>query len=57
MRILPVGQLMQAAALLLKVKAPTREQSSKHGRNLCRCGTYNRIFRAIERVVKEASGL
>jgi isoquinoline 1-oxidoreductase alpha subunit len=48
------GQLMQAAALLLKVKAPTREQIVQHmDGNLCRCGTYNRIVRAIERVVNE----
>jgi isoquinoline 1-oxidoreductase alpha subunit len=48
------GQLMQAAALLLEVKAPTREQIVQHmDGNLCRCGTYNRIVRAIERVVKE----
>ena len=48
------GQLMQAAALLLKVKAPTLEQIVQHmDGNLCRCGTYNRIVRAIERVVKE----
>jgi isoquinoline 1-oxidoreductase alpha subunit len=48
------GQIMQAAALLLKGKAPTREQIVQHmDGNLCRCGTYNRIVRAIERVVKE----
>jgi len=46
------GQIMQAAALLLKVKAPTREQIIEHmDGNLCRCGTYGRIIRAVERVV------
>jgi isoquinoline 1-oxidoreductase alpha subunit len=48
------GQIMQAAALLLKMKRPTREQIIEHmDGNLCRCGTYNRIIRAIERVVRE----
>jgi isoquinoline 1-oxidoreductase alpha subunit len=48
------GQIMQAAALLLKAKAPTREQIVAHmDGNLCRCGTYNQIIRAVERVVRE----
>jgi isoquinoline 1-oxidoreductase alpha subunit len=48
------GQIMQAAALLRKVKKPTREQIVEHmDGNLCRCGTYNRIVRAVERAVKE----
>src|ERR1700740_1311985 len=48
------GQIMQAAALLLEVKAPTADQIIQHmDGNLCRCGTYSRIVRAIERVVKE----
>jgi isoquinoline 1-oxidoreductase alpha subunit len=48
------GQIMQAASLLLETKKPTREQIVEHmNGNLCRCGTYNRIVRAIERVVKE----
>jgi len=47
------GQIMQAAALLAKNKAPTREQIVKHmDGNICRCGTYNRILAAV----KEASG-
>jgi len=47
------GQIMQAAALLLKVKAPTREQIIEYmDGNLCRCGTYGRIIRAVERVVR-----
>jgi isoquinoline 1-oxidoreductase alpha subunit len=48
------GQIMQAAALLRKVKKPTREQIVEHmDGNLCRCGTYNRIVRAVERAVTE----
>jgi isoquinoline 1-oxidoreductase alpha subunit len=48
------GQIMQAAALLAKTKRPTREQIVAHmDGNLCRCGTYGRIVRAIERAAKE----
>jgi isoquinoline 1-oxidoreductase alpha subunit len=48
------GQIMQAAALLAKNKSPTRAQIVSHmNGNLCRCGTYNRIVRAIERAAKE----
>ena len=49
------GQIMQAAELLAKTKTPTREQIVTHmDGNLCRCGTYPRIVRAIERAAKEA---
>ena len=49
------GQIMQAAALLAKNAKPTRAQIVQHmNGNLCRCGTYNRIVRAIERAAKEA---
>ena len=48
------GQIMQAAALLAKNKKPTREQIVRHmDGNICRCGTYPRIVRAIERAAKE----
>jgi aerobic-type carbon monoxide dehydrogenase small subunit (CoxS/CutS family) len=48
------GQIMQAAALLAKNKKPTREQIVTHmNGNLCRCGTYNGIVRAIQRASKE----
>jgi isoquinoline 1-oxidoreductase alpha subunit len=48
------GQIMQAAALLARNKNPTREQIVTHmNGNLCRCGTYNRIVRAIERAARE----
>ncbi|HYN12789.1 MAG TPA: (2Fe-2S)-binding protein [Burkholderiales bacterium] len=48
------GQIMAAAALLAKNKQPTREQIVQHmNGNLCRCGTYNRIVRAIQRASKE----
>jgi isoquinoline 1-oxidoreductase subunit alpha len=44
------GQIMQAAALLAVNSAPTREQIIDHmNGNLCRCMTYPRILKAIER--------
>src|SRR6202050_2055666 len=45
------GQIMQAAALLASKKKPSREDIVRHmDGNICRCGTYPRILRAIERV-------
>jgi isoquinoline 1-oxidoreductase subunit alpha len=50
------GQIMQAAALLEKVSNPSRDEIVRHmDGNLCRCGTYNGIVRAIERAAKEGS--
>jgi len=48
------GQIMQAAALLRVHPRPTRRQiiDAMNG-NLCRCGTYQRIIRAIERAARE----
>jgi isoquinoline 1-oxidoreductase subunit alpha len=44
------GQIMQAAALLKDKPKPTRDEIVKHmDGNLCRCGTYNKIVKAIER--------
>jgi isoquinoline 1-oxidoreductase subunit alpha len=49
------GQIMQAASLLKETPKPTRAQIVKAmNGNLCRCGTYNRIVRAIARAAKEA---
>jgi isoquinoline 1-oxidoreductase subunit alpha len=49
------GQIMQAADLLATNKKPTREQIVAHmDGNLCRCGTYPGIVRAIERAAREA---
>ena len=48
------GQIMSAAALLARTERPTRAEIVEHmSANLCRCGTYQRIVRAIERAVKE----
>jgi isoquinoline 1-oxidoreductase subunit alpha len=47
------GQIMQAAALLNATPKPTPAQiiDAMNG-NICRCGTYFRIVRAIERAAR-----
>jgi isoquinoline 1-oxidoreductase subunit alpha len=48
------GQLMTAAALLTKNHAPTdADIDAALSGNLCRCGTYQRIRRAIHRAAQE----
>ncbi|MFY0654612.1 MAG: (2Fe-2S)-binding protein [Cyclobacteriaceae bacterium] len=48
------GQIMQAASLLKANPSPSREQIIDHmDGNLCRCGTYTRILKAITKVVAE----
>lgn len=48
------GQIMSAAALLKENPHPTRAQIVEHmSTNICRCGTYPRIIRAIERAARE----
>jgi isoquinoline 1-oxidoreductase alpha subunit len=48
------GQIMQAAALIAKTPHPTREQINQAMTgNICRCATYQRIRRAIERAAGE----
>ena len=51
------GQIMQAAALLELNKNPNRQDiiSYMNG-NICRCGTYLRIIRAIKIAATEANG-
>jgi len=48
------GQIMQAAALLRESKRPSDRQivRSMDG-NLCRCGTYPRIIKAVRRAAGE----
>jgi isoquinoline 1-oxidoreductase alpha subunit len=49
------GQIMAAAALLVKHPRPTDEQiTAAMDRVLCRCGTYNRVRRAIHRAARPA---
>ena len=44
------GQIMSAAALLAKTPKPTDDQiNAAMTGNICRCGTYQRIHRAIKR--------
>jgi aerobic-type carbon monoxide dehydrogenase small subunit (CoxS/CutS family) len=48
------GQIMQAAALLAKNPRPSREQIDREmAGNICRCATYQRIRRAIQRASGE----
>ena len=49
------GQIMQAAALLEGNPSPSREEIKSYmNGNLCRCGTYMRIVKAIELASEEA---
>ena len=48
------GQIMQAATLPAKTKKPTHQQIVQHmDGNICRCGTYSRIVKAIQRAANE----
>jgi isoquinoline 1-oxidoreductase subunit alpha len=48
------GQIMSAAGLLMKNKKPTdADIDEAMNGNLCRCGTYQRIRRAIHRAANE----
>jgi isoquinoline 1-oxidoreductase alpha subunit len=49
------GQIMSAADLLEQKPKPTRDEIVEHmSTNICRCGTYQRIVRAIERAARGA---
>ena len=51
------GQMMSAAALLRDVPDPTDAQIDQAmAGNLCRCGTYDRIRKAIKRAAEMAKG-
>ena len=48
------GQIMSAAALLKETPKPSRDQIVEYmNANICRCGTYQRIVRAVERAARE----
>ena len=50
------GMIMTAKALLDRTPKPTEAQVRKTlGANLCRCGTHNRIVRAVLRASKEVA--
>ena len=48
------GQIMKAAELLAGNRTPSRDDIVRHmNGNICRCGTYPRIVRAIQRAARE----
>jgi isoquinoline 1-oxidoreductase subunit alpha len=47
------GQIMAAAALLAKNRHPTDAEIDAAMTNICRCGTYQRIRKAIKRAAQE----
>lgn len=48
------GQIMSAVDLLKRNPNPSREEIVGHmSTNICRCGTYPRIIKAIERAARE----
>ncbi len=51
------GQIMQAAAFLAKTPHPSEQEivDAMNG-NLCRCGTYHRIRRAVARATASSGG-
>jgi len=50
------GQIMRAVSLLAKAPKPTDEQIDETmSENLCRCGTYQRIRRAIHRAAGQVT--
>ncbi|MGA2022484.1 MAG: (2Fe-2S)-binding protein [Candidatus Sulfotelmatobacter sp.] len=50
------GQIMTAAALLAKTPNPSDEQITRAmNGNLCRCGTYERIRKAIRRAASDGA--
>ena len=50
------GQIMNAAAFLKKNPNPTSEEiATAMNGNICRCGTYTRINKAIQTAAKNAS--
>jgi len=51
------GQIMQAAAMLAKTPHPTVDQINEQmSGNICRCGAYQRIRRAIQRAAAGGRG-
>jgi isoquinoline 1-oxidoreductase alpha subunit len=50
------GMIMAAAALLGKAPQPTDEQIDAEITNICRCGTYERVRKAIHAAAEAAQG-
>ena len=50
------GMIMAAKALLDRTPKPTEAQIKKAlAANLCRCGTHNRVVRAVQKAAKEVA--
>ena len=49
------GQIMAAAALIAKITKPTDADINREITNLCRCGTYSRMRKAIHRAAQLAA--
>ena len=43
------GQIMAAAAMIERLSSPSDEDIDREHTNICRCGTYSRIRKAIHR--------
>jgi nicotinate dehydrogenase subunit A len=51
------GMIMSALALLTETPEPTRDEIVRGmNGNICRCGTYTRIFAAVEKAAKAMKG-
>jgi len=50
------GQILAAVALLEQFPKPTDRQIDEQMTNICRCGTYARVRRAIHRVANGTAG-
>ena len=49
------GMVMSTVALLARVERPAREQAQKAlAGNLCRCGSHDRVLRAVQRAADTA---
>ena len=46
------GQIMSVAAMLEQLPSPSDEDIDREHRNICRCGTYPRIRKAIHRAAE-----
>jgi isoquinoline 1-oxidoreductase alpha subunit len=50
------GQIMAAADLLARIQQPSDAEIDQSMSNICRCGTYVRIRKAVRRAVELSSG-
>ena len=50
------GQIMAAVDLLNKIPAPSDQDIAREMTNICRCGTYVRIRKAIHRAAELSAG-